>query len=142
MRVGFMGRSIRPGATGVGRFARNLLDALADELPESSLAAFLTRDGASFGGRLREVRAPLPTPTEYARAFWEQTLVPAQVAALGLDLYHSPNYILPFALHGPAVVTVHDLAYLSSRLHRLRSHVYLSVLTWFALRRAQAIVAV
>jgi glycosyltransferase involved in cell wall biosynthesis len=142
MRLGFMGRSIRPRATGVGRFAANLLDALADRTPRGAVAAFLTTDGPRYGGRVREVRAPLPTPTEYARALWEQTLVPAQATALGLEVYHSPNYILPFALPCAAVVTIHDISYLAARLHRLRSHLYLSVLTWFALKRAQAIVTV
>ena len=137
-----MGRSIRPGATGVGRSAANLLDALADHFPPGSITAFVTRDAPAIDARVRAARAPLPTPSEYARAFWEQTLVPSQCVARRLDVYHSPNFILPFALPTPAIVTVHDLTYLTASLHRRRSHLYLSVMTHFAVHRARAVVTV
>jgi glycosyltransferase involved in cell wall biosynthesis len=143
MRVAFMGRSIRPGATGVGRYATNLVLALARRLPARSLNVFLTRDAPRrWNGDVHELRAPFATPNEYARAFWEQTFVPVQTRALGCDVYHSPNYIVPTAVTCPVVVTVHDLAYLRRSLHRLTSHVYLSALTAFAVRRAQVVVAV
>lgn len=143
MRVGFMARSVRPGATGVGRYAANLVTSLAECLPPQTLTAFLTRDAPrSWTGRVHEVRAPFATPNEYMRAIWEQSVVPWQVARLGLDVYHSPNYILPLGLPCPAVVTIHDLSYLQRSVHRLRSHLYLSVMTGLALRRAAAVVAV
>ena len=143
MRVAIMGRSVRPGATGVGRYAANLVGALANVLPSRSLTVFLTRDASPrWNGAVREVRAPFATPNEYARAFWEQTVVPVQTARIGVDVYHSPNYILPLALTCPSVVTVHDLTYLRRELHRLTSHVYLTVLTALAIRRARAIIAV
>lgn len=143
MRVGFMARSVRPGATGVGRYAANLVRSLADVLPSRSLAVFLTRDAPlGWSGDVHEVRAPFATPNEYMRAFWEQTVVPRQTASLGLDVYHSPNYILPLAVPCRTVVTIHDLCYLQRSVHRLRSHLYLSTLTALALRRADSIVAV
>ena len=143
MHVAVMGRSIRPRASGVGRHVGNLVDGLAEVLPPRSLTVFLTRDApCGLNGRVREIRAPFPTPNEYARAFWEQTVVPLQAANLGIDVYHSPNYILPAALSRPAVVTIHDLTYLRSQLHRMTSHVYLSVLTALAVRRATAVIAV
>lgn len=143
MRVAVMGRSIRPNPSGVGRHVRNLVATLTDVLPARSLIVFLTRDAPyPLNARIREVRAPFPTPNEYVRAFWEQTIVPLQAVALGVDVYHSPNYILPAALPRPGIVTVHDLAYLHPRLHRLTSHLYLTTLTALALHRASAIIAV
>ncbi|HEV7215844.1 MAG TPA: glycosyltransferase family 1 protein [Chloroflexota bacterium] len=143
VHVALMGRSIRPRPAGVGRYAANLVDYLCRELPARSLTVFLTRDAPphSWPGVV-EVRASIPTPNEYARALWEQTIVPARVAALGIDVYHSPNYILPTALTCPSVVTIHDVAYLQPRLHRAKSHLYLTVLTALALRRATIVVAV
>src|SRR5262249_46243770 len=127
----------------VGRYATNLILALADLLPQRSLSVFLTRDAQSrWNGAVQEIRAPFRTPNEYARAFWEQTVVPLQTAALSCDVYHSPNYILPAALSCPGVVPIHDPASLQRRLHRLTSHVYLTALTALALRRARAVVAV
>lgn len=143
MRVAVMGRSIRPNASGVGRHAANLVGALAEILPPRALTVFLTRDAPNrLSANAQEIRAPFPTPNEYARAFWEQTVVPAQLRSLQVDVYHSPNYILPALLTLPSVVTIHDLVFLSAQLHRLTSHVYLSALTTLALRRATAIIAV
>src|SRR5688572_33392451 len=123
-----MGRSIRPGATGVGRYAANLAGALGEALPAGALAVFLTRQAPRLPG-VQEIRAPFPTPNEYLRALWEQTIVPMQTAAGRFDVYHSPNYILPLALSCPSVLTIHDLYFLDPALHRLRSHLYLSALT-------------
>lgn len=143
LHVAFMGRSIRPRPAGVGRYAANLVGQLSRTLPERSLTVFLTRDAPPHAWPgVREVRASIPTPNEYARALWEQTIVPARVKALGIDVYHSPNYILPAALPCPSVVTIHDIAYLQPSLHRAKSHLYLRTLTALALRRAAAVVAV
>jgi glycosyltransferase involved in cell wall biosynthesis len=138
-----MARSVRPGATGVGRYAENLVGALSRLLTHGELSVFVTNEAqCAWADDVRRVAAPFPTPHEVARAFWEQTIVPAQVASMGVDVYHCPNYILPAALHCPAVVTFHDLAYLNPRLHRLRSHLYLTVLSALAVRKAAAVVAV
>jgi glycosyltransferase involved in cell wall biosynthesis len=137
-----MGRSIRPGTAGIGRYSANLVMNMAALLPPGQLWVFLPRDAQRrWGSQVRELRAPFPTPSVYLRALWEQTVVPAQAAAFGLDLYHSPNFVLPLGLGCPAVVTVHDLFYLERSLHRRRNQLYLSVMTKLALQRATAIVA-
>lgn len=138
-----MGRSVRPGATGVGRFAENIVRALADLVPEGTLSVFLTQDAPPLRhDNVREIRAPWKTPNEYTRMLWEHLLVPRQVRALGIDVYHSPNYILPLRELGcPMLVTVHDLSFRRMELHRLRSHLYLSLMTASAVRRAKAIIA-
>lgn len=144
MHIAIMGRSVRPGATGVGRFAANITRSMAKEMNGGRLTVFLTQEAPQglWNGSVREIRAPWPTPNEYARVVWEQLVVPRQVRQLGIDLYHSPNYILPLAdLPCPSVVTVHDLSILRMELHRLRSHLYLSFMTKAALRRAKAVIA-
>jgi len=137
-----MGRSLRGRYSGVVRYTDALIRALAPRL-DPDLTVFLTRsDDGLDGVRVRRHRAPFPTPNEYARAFWEQTVVPIAVARLRPDVYHSPNYILPLALACPSVVTVHDLAFLDPSLHRLRSHLYLTALTTRALAKASRIICV
>lgn len=137
-----MGRSLRGRYTGVVRYTDALIRALAPRL-DPDLTVFLTRsDDGLDGVRVRRLRAPFPTPNEYARALWEQTIVPIAVARLRPDVYHSPNYILPLALVCPSVVTVHDLAFLDPSLHRLRSRLYLTSLTKRALAKATRIICV
>jgi len=134
-----MGRSMRGHFSGVVRYTHELVRALASMLPDLTL--FVTRaDSMLDGVAVRQVRAPFATPNEYARAFWEQVIVPVEVARLAPDVYHSPNYILPIAVRCPSVVTVHDLAYMESSLHRIRSHLYLSALTALAIRKATRII--
>ncbi len=137
-----MGRSLRGRFSGVVRYTDQLVRALGPILGDD-LTVFLTRASDGLDGvPMHRVRAPFPTPNEYVRAFWEQTIVPVEVARLRPDVYHSPNYILPLAVGCPTVVTVHDLFYLDSSLYRLRSHVYLTVLANMAIRRATRVICV
>jgi glycosyltransferase involved in cell wall biosynthesis len=137
-----MGRSLRGGFSGVVRYTDQLVRALGTVLG-SDLTVLLTRapDGLDDLAVSR-IRAPFPTPNEYARAFWEQAIVPFEVARLRPDVYHSPNYILPVAVGCPTVVTIHDLFYLDASVHRLRSHVYLTALADIAIRRATRVICV
>jgi len=142
MRVAIMGRSLRGQFSGVVRYTNELIRALAPHLP-GSLTVFLTQASDGLDDLpLSRIRAPFATPNEYARALWEQAFVPRAVARLHPDVYHSPNYILPVGVHCPTVVTVHDLAFMDRSVHRLRSHLYLSLLTTLALRRATRIICV
>ena len=137
-----MGRSLRGRFSGVVRYTDGLVRALAPRL-QQDLAVFVTQSADGLDGVcVRRMRAPFPTPNEYARAFWEQAVVPIDVARLNPDVYHSPNYILPLALRCPSVVTVHDLAFLDPTVHRLRSHLYLTVLTRQAVAKATRIICV
>jgi glycosyltransferase involved in cell wall biosynthesis len=142
MRVAIMGRSLRGRFTGVVRYTDELVRALAARA-DTDVAVFVTRaDDGLDGVRVERLRAPYPTPNEYLRALWEQSVVPRAVGRLRPDVYHSPNYILPLALRCPTVVTIHDLAFLDAGLHRLRSHIYLSVLTALSLRKATRVICV
>ena len=142
MKVAVMGRSLRGRMSGVVRYTHELVTALAARMPDD-LTVFVTRaDDGLDDVPVRRVRAPFRTRTEYARAAWEQSVVPFEVGRLGPAVYHSPNYILPLALRCPTVVTVHDLAFLDASLHRMRSHLYLSALTALAVRKADRIICV
>ena len=142
MKVALMGRSMRGRFSGVVRYTDQLVRHLSPRLGDD-LTVFLTRAPDGLDGlTMRRVRAPFPTPNEYLRALWEQTVVPLEVARLRPDVYHSPNYILPLAVSCPTVVTIHDLFYLDAALHRLRSHLYLTVLATQAIRRATRIICV
>jgi glycosyltransferase involved in cell wall biosynthesis len=107
------------------------------------LVVFTTKESTQLDSlSVTRVRAPLRTQNEYLRAFWEQALVPSQVRHSRIEVFHSPNYILPLALRCPTVVTVHDLAFLDSSLHTTKTRIYLSVLTAAAVRKADAVICV
>ncbi|MFH1088010.1 MAG: glycosyltransferase family 1 protein, partial [Chloroflexota bacterium] len=54
-------------------------------------------------------RRALWTPPHHR---WEQVALPLELAPLGLDLLHSPDFIPPFRWRGRSVITVMDLAFL------------------------------
>ncbi len=138
-----MARSLRPPLTGIGRYTLNVARGLSRLLSPGSLTLFVTRDAASLDGvSCARVSAPLPTPHELLRGLWEQTLVPLDVRRRGIELYHSPSYSLPLSLPCPSVVTIHDLAFLDARFHKLRMRFYLRILTQLSLRRADHVIAV
>jgi glycosyltransferase involved in cell wall biosynthesis len=142
MRIAVMGRSLRGQMSGVVRYTHELVSALGRRCPED-LTVFVTQaDDGLDGLPLQRVRAPFKTPTEYHRAVWEQTMVPRDLRRLRPDVFHSPNYIVPLASGTPMVVTVHDTGFLDRRVHRLRSHLYLTVLTTAAVHKAARIICV
>ena len=142
MKVAVMGRSLRGRMSGVVRYTHELITALAARMPDD-VTVFVTRaDDGLDDVPVHRIRAPFRTRSEYARASWEQAVVPFEVARLAPAVYHSPNYILPVALRCPTVVTVHDLAFLDPSLHRMRSHLYLSTLTALAVRKADRVICV
>jgi len=126
----------------VVRYTHELVSAMALRASHD-ITVFVTRADDGLGDLpLSRVRAPFRTRSEYSRAFWEQTVVPFQVRRLRPDVYHSPNYIVPVSLTCPIVVTVHDTAFLDRRLHRTKSHLYLSALTAIAARKADRVICV
>lgn len=137
-----MGRSLRGRFSGVVRYTHELVRALEPRL-KSDLSVFVTRAPHGIGEmRIRRIAAPFPTPNEYARAAWEQAVVPIELARMRPDVYHSPNYILPLAMTCPAVVTIHDLFYLDPKLQRARSHMYLTLLSTLAIAKARRVICV
>ncbi len=143
MKVALMARSLRPPLTGIGRYTLNLARCLSGLLSPGSVTLFVTRDITSLDGvNCERVSAPLPTPHEVLRGLWEQTLVPLDVRRRGIELYHSPSYSLPMSLPCRSVVTIHDLAFLDTRFHKLRLRFYLRILTQISLRRADHVIAV
>jgi len=144
MRVGIMGRSLRGEEAGVGRYARNLVGILSRKLTKKEMVVFLPRDhNLEEHPSYSICRARFPTPNEYARAFWEQTVVPFKAESLSITVYHSPNYILPLALQCPCIVTILDMIFMTDPwAHNRRSSLYLSFFTKWAVRRADRLLAI
>jgi glycosyltransferase involved in cell wall biosynthesis len=116
---------------------------VAKQLDPDSLTLFVTREVRDLGDlKCEKVVAPVPTPHEIFRAAWEHTFVPLSARRHGLNVFHSPNYTLPFTLPCPSVVTVHDLAFMDRRFHKTRLRLYLTLLTKLSLRRADHVIAV
>jgi glycosyltransferase involved in cell wall biosynthesis len=99
--------------TGVGTFARELVDGLA-ERSDLDLSVF----AVSWRGRRGVVSAApdgarvhtRPMPARIARAAWSQFDVPSARHLVGrVDVVHGPNFVVPPGGGAAEVLTVHDL---------------------------------
>ncbi len=96
---------------GIARYATELLAALArtaDPAAWRFTALIARRDDPARYPPNVEVRRCL-TPPHHRLEGWT---LPVELAPLGVDLLHSPDFVPPFRRRCRAVVTVHDLAFL------------------------------
>jgi glycosyltransferase involved in cell wall biosynthesis len=133
---------------GIGRYTRNLIRALAERDRENCYALFVAGgrgDGDGLGAwppnfRLRSV----PIPDRWTTILWQRLRlpIPIQLVTGPLDLFHSPDFVLPPVGRTPAILTVHDLSFLRVPEHFVPGFCeYLTGAVSRAVRRADHILA-
>ena len=103
---------------GIGRYTRNLIRAVAEEDAENRYTLFVA-GGWGQGDGLGDwpdnfgVRA-VPFSDRLLNILWQRLRIPfpIQLVTGRLDLFHSPDFVLPFVGRTPALLTVHDLSFL------------------------------
>ena len=104
MRFGLDARLVFHDRGGIGRYIRCLAAALARECAADSFSPIVDfRDGDWSDGARRVIG-----PARSTRLDW---LFGLQTAALGLDLVHYPDHVVPRWGPGGSVVTVHDVSF-------------------------------
>ncbi len=136
---------------GVSRYTYTLLEAL-DSLGDADLsytvfvssaeAAAAAASPLGQSAHLRLEPARWPTTSPLRRIAWEQTRLPALLREVGAQVFHSPVNVLPERLPCPAVVTIHDLAFVRyPDLFRPARRIYQRTFTERSARVARVIVA-
>lgn len=111
---------------GIGRYTRAIVGALLRRDGENRYhlvyprglpgrpAPFLAHTAALRQAHPNVRLHPLPLSDRYTAILWQRLRLPIPIEALcgPLDLFYSPDFVLPPQLRGRRVVTVHDLAYL------------------------------
>lgn len=92
---------------GPATYARELVSALARQ-GGHDYVVFTDRPEAFAGQDVTAAHVPLPT--SYHQVTWDHGRLRRLLAEQRIDLYHGTKAVLPWRLHQPAVVTVHDLA--------------------------------
>ncbi len=138
-------RTFRSG--GISRVIYHLLAELAREPRIHSYEAFAPFSPPAgeplAAGGVRFHATGEATVRPPVRIAWEQTVLPARLAALRPDLLHSLAYASPLAWRGPTVLTVYDVSYLRfpgafNRGNRL----YLTALSRLSARRARRVLTI
>ncbi len=110
--IGIEARSLMGEVTGVGRYLRNLLREMAGLDPDLSLRLYLDREGRDGLEDLPRVeRRALPGRRGMNVFRWTHQALPRMLRREPVPLVHFPFYTLPFRLHCPAVVTIHDITF-------------------------------
>ncbi len=146
MRVGLVAYLLHDGksyrAAGVSTYIRQLLTHLPRVRPDLECLAFHGSDGTPPPG-LTSAPSLLPTVNPSIRIVWEQLGLPFEAWTRQIDLVHGIVNVVPLLSPIPAVVTVHDLAFLRhpERFHHRRA-LYLRTAVTASVRRARHVIAV
>ena len=103
---------------GIGRFVRGLVGALLEQDRANSylLLHAAPNPGASprFPSARNVRRRPLRLSERWLNILWHRARVPLPIDWLTgpLDIFHSPDFVLPPVRHARSILTVHDLAFL------------------------------
>lgn len=116
MRIGIdYTAAVRQGA-GIGRYTRGLIGALPALDRENSYRLFVAGRGVQgpvpMGANFRT--RWLPVTDRETALVWQRLRLPIPIElCLGrVDLFHSPDFVLPPLLSGRRVLTVHDLTFM------------------------------
>lgn len=128
MRAGFDVSAVGATSPGIGRYIVELGAALARVAPAGSVVPVSHRAGEAG-------------PTFPSRRAWTHVVLPAWLARAGLDLVHYPAHDGPLVGRTPAVVTIHDLSWLTDPgLHRRRRVLRARLVQGRLARRAAAVI--
>lgn len=113
MNIGLDLTALTAQHTGVDRYLLNLARALAAEESGHRLEVFVNREDGPLFGPMASDRFrvhPVATRSRLTRLAFQQVALPAATTALGIDVMHSPAFLMPL-VRGRArhVVSVHDL---------------------------------
>jgi glycosyltransferase involved in cell wall biosynthesis len=149
LTVGFDATPAAAQAAGIGRYARQLLSALSQRDDDFAYRAYYCGGGLLRGSlpnldsrfRVRK----LPLSDRVMNTVWHRARLPLPVELItgSFDVFHSPDFSLPPTLGKPTVLTIHDLAFLTTpdcAYPTLRS--YLEKVVPRSARRATRVIAV
>jgi glycosyltransferase involved in cell wall biosynthesis len=104
---------------GIGRYTRGLITTLAQLDATNHYRLLATRDAppvglASFQAYPHFSQTIYPLPERWLTIAWHRFFLPIPVEWFSgpLDLFHSPNFILPPTRHAKTLLTVHDLSFI------------------------------
>jgi len=140
MRIAFDGTTLRPRRTGVGYYTEHLLHHLARQVDELTVLSNQPVDtDRPLPPHVRVVTSPRHVP----RMVWIQLQATAALRAMGAEVAHFTNGMVPLASSVPTVVTIHDVSLrLYPRYHPPRRVLLNGPLVGLAARRANAIITV
>lgn len=119
MRIGIDFTAAIQQRAGIGRYTRELVRALAglDDvnqyvLFQAHLGAQVTAGTWPANFRIRSI----PVTDHWLSIFWQRLRIPLPVETFTgcIDIFHSPDFVLPPVWRAHTVLTIHDLSFLTT----------------------------
>ena len=119
--IGFDATAALTQGGGIGRYTRELIHALVAEAPGQRYTLFSARPPAvlpvphSLPVAPQVTHRPAPVDERWLYRLWYRAGIPlpVQVFTGPIDLFHSPDFVLPPVRGGvPTLLTVHDLSFI------------------------------
>ena len=139
MRIGIDARKISD--TGIGRYLGNLVANLVriDDKNEYILF-FAPADIDNYSYPSDRVEKVVETAGKYS--LMEHLSLPNKISELGINLFHTPHYVLPLGMKTKSVVTIHDIIHLQDPAFGLAARAYARFMIRSAIKRSCAILTV
>lgn len=115
MRIGIDYTAAVRQVAGIGRYTRGLIRALAELDHETPYVLFSAgRDADARPWPANFATRSMPLSDRHLSIIWQRLRLPLPIEWLtgALDLFHSPDFVLPPVRHARTVLTVHDLSFL------------------------------
>ena len=110
MRIGIDARLVYYRQAGISQYTIRLLQELSAIDQDDDFIVFQSRkDRSRLADAPNFQKRSLWTPPHHR---FEQVLLPLEIAAVDLDILHSPDFIPPFRRNCKSVITIHDLNFL------------------------------
>jgi glycosyltransferase involved in cell wall biosynthesis len=129
--------------TGISRYETELARALLALAPDDDFRLYAQAKLDDFPRSAIWGIPPVSVANPAVRLAWEHSGLVAQAARDRIDLLHGMAFVIPPLWRGPAVVTVHDLAFLKIEGHApKRRQIYLRSMIGQSVRRAKKVLTV
>lgn len=139
MRIGLDARKIND--TGIGRYIACLVDQLLAVDDKNEYVLFFDpKDAGDFEYPKDRVTKIIEPSGKYS--IGEHFSLPMKANRLGLDVFHSPHYVLPLFMKVPSVVTVHDVIHLLDPAFGFAAREYARFMIRSASKRARRVITV
>ncbi len=117
MHIGFDGKRIFQNQTGLGNYARSLVQGLATQYPQQQYSLFAPKQTTLFGAEKYNninVKLPVTLIDKKLPGLWRRSRMVKDIAAAKLDIFHGLSNELPAGIEkidAKSVITVHDLIF-------------------------------
>ncbi len=141
MQIGIDARKIKD--FGIGTYIQNLLTNIPASFFDNQLYLIINPKNIEFTSNLIKDKKSFFLPSKVKiYSLKEHFILSKLINKIGLDLYHSPHYVLPFFIKTKSIVSIHDIIHLKYPEHGLIQKIIAFVLMKLSIKKANRIITV